>query len=466
MPSWHSASIRKRPIRPPCDAEAYMNQLKEIRVPDLGGAQDVPVIELLVNVGDRIAVDQGIMTLESDKATMEVPSSTAGILREWKARLGDTLSEGNVIALIEVAHVVESPPGPVHETPPLHAPPAPSMVTAVAATTIVDGDSPCMDPLKSTTRREIQPSAMPYASPSVRQLARTLGVSLGVVSGTGRSGRIMRVDVETYVRGALSGVHGRVEATSSPKPQGGLNLLPWPRIDFSKFGDVEEQPLQRIRNIASAHLSRSWAFIPHVTQHDEADVTDLEDLRLQLNRDLVKDGTKLTLLAFLIKACGCLLKRFPRFNASLDERGDMLTLKKYCHIGFAAETPQGLVVPVVRDVAKKGIVEIAQEVAALAARARASQLAPNDMQGGCFSISSLGGIGGSAFTPMVNAPEVAILGVSRSSVQPVWDGVAFQPRRLLPLSLSYDHRVIDGAAAARFTTELARLLGDFRRALL
>ncbi|TCV93160.1 pyruvate dehydrogenase E2 component (dihydrolipoamide acetyltransferase) [Luteibacter rhizovicinus] len=446
-----------------------MDNLKEVRVPDLGGAHDVPVIEWLVKVGDRVAVNQGIITLESDKATMEVPSSMAGIVRELKAHLGDILSEGNVIALIEVSDATVDIATSVADARPPHEADAAPLVRRVAIAATEPAEKPRIENSQASARWDasfVVPGDAPYASPTVRQLARELGVELAQVTGTGRNGRMLRGDVETYVRTALSVDSRRIETTASQALGGGLNLQPWPNIDFAKFGAIETQSLSRIQKVSGANLSRSWVVVPHVTQHDHADVTDLEAFRVQLNRETEKDGTKVTMLAFLIKASVVLLKRFPHVNASLDESGDTLILKKYYHVGFAADTPRGLVMPVLRDADKKGIREIARETASLATNARDSKLGPADMQGGCFSISSLGGIGGTAFTPIVNAPEVAILGVSKSSIQPVWDGTAFRPRLLLPLSLSYDHRVIDGAAAARFTAELAQLLGDFRRALL
>ncbi len=308
------------------------------------------------------------------------------------------------------------------------------------------------------------PDKVPYASPAVRLFARELGVDLARVGGSAKGGRITREDVQAFVKSALR--DGGAATAAPGAAGGGLSLLPWPKVDFAKFGEVEEVPLSRIQKISAANLARNWAMIPHVTQHDDADITDLEALRVQLNREHEKAGIKLTMLAFLVKASVAVLKQYPRFNSSLDAAGETLTLKKYFHIGFAADTPNGLVVPVIRDADRKGVIEIAQESSALANKARDGKLGPADMQGGCFSISSLGGIGGTSFTPIVNAPEVAILGVSKSAMRPVWDGNAFQPRLVLPLSLSYDHRVIDGALAARFTATLAQLLGDMRRVLL
>ena len=462
-----------------------MAELKEARVPDIGGYDDVPVIEVLVAVGDTVARDQGLVTLESDKATMEVPSPFAGVIRELKVKVGDTLSEGGVVAMIEAddAAAAEAPkeaakppakagsaPAPAQERPreadpvvePVAVPGTPdklaqASIDAQAGTPAAQGAPPLRFEADA-----LLPGKVPYASPAVRLFARELGVDLARVTGTAKGGRIAKEDVQKFVKAALSGGVAGGAATGG----GGLNLLPWPKVDFAKFGEVEEKPLSRIKKISGANLARNWAMIPHVTQHDDADITDLEALRVQLNKENEKSGIKLTMLAFLIKASANALKKYPDFNASLDAGGEMLTLKKYVHIGFAADTPNGLVVPVVRDVDRKGVIEIAQETGDLAKKARDGKLGPAEMSGGCFSISSLGGIGGTAFTPIVNAPEVAILGVSKSSMKPVWDGKQFVPRLTLPLSLSYDHRVIDGAAAARFTAYLAQLLADMRRVLL
>jgi len=460
-----------------------MADLKEARVPDIGGYDDVPVIEVLVAVGDTVDKDQGLVTLESDKATMEVPSPFAGVVKELKVKVGDTLSEGGVVAVIEAAD--EAAPDkaadqPAPEQPVAEAPKPAAQENRTAETTakvepvavpeqrdnIARGDvTRSGDTVPTPARRldadGLMPDKVPYASPAVRLFARELGVDLSRVPGSARGGRITKEDVQQFVKGALAG-GGGVAAGGG----GGLNLLPWPKVDFSKFGEVEVKPLSKIKKISGANLTRNWAMIPHVTQHDDADVTDLEALRKALNKENEKSGVKLTMLAFLMKASVAALQKYPEFNASLDESGENLTLKKYFHIGFAADTPNGLVVPVVRDCDRKGVLEIAQETGELAARAREGKLGPAQMSGGCFSISSLGGIGGTSFTPIVNAPEVAILGVSRSSMKPVWNGKEFAPRLVLPLSLSYDHRVIDGAAAARFTAYLAQLLGDLRRALL
>ncbi|ALN63201.1 dihydrolipoyllysine-residue acetyltransferase E2 component of pyruvate dehydrogenase complex [Lysobacter antibioticus] len=470
-----------------------MAELKEARVPDIGDYDGVPVIELLVAVGDTVTQDQGLVTLESDKATMEVPAPFAGVVRELKVKIGDQLAEGSVVALIEPTEEAaktaptqsQEPAKPTAPAAPAAAaappkaeapaakPEAPAAPTATAtampgATAGTDPEAmPPRTPPVAFTADELMPDKVPYASPAVRLFARELGVDLGRVSGSARAGRISKEDVQSFVKGVMQG-GGAVAATGGAPASngGGLNLLPWPKVDFSKFGETETVALSRIKKLSGANLARNWAMIPHVTQHDDADITELEALRVALNKENEKSGMKLTMLAFLMKASVAALKKYPDFNASLDASGENLTLKKYFHIGFAADTPNGLVVPVVRDCDKKGVLQIAKETGELAAKARDGKLGPADMSGGCFSISSLGGIGGTSFTPIVNAPEVAILGVSKSATKPVWDGKQFVPRLILPLSLSYDHRVIDGAAAARFTAYLAQLLADLRRVLL
>ena len=446
---------------------------QESKVPDIGGYDDVPVIEVLVAVGDTVEKDQGLITLESDKATMEVPAAVAGVIKELKVKVGDTLSEGAVVAIIDAAG-----DAPAAASEPAAAPAkgtGDNTVEPVAAQTKPDRIAEASiehrapgggNPPVRFDADAILPDKVPYASPAVRLFARELGVDLLQLKGSARGGRIIREDVQSFVKSALQGGGAKTASGAPAAAGGGLNLLPWPKVDFAKFGEIEVQELGRIQKISAANLARNWAMIPHVTQHDDADITDLEALRVQLNKENEKAGVKLTMLAFLIKASVAVLKQYPRFNSSLDASGENLTLKKYFHIGFAADTPNGLVVPVIRDADKKGVLEISQEMSALAKKARDGKLGPADMQGGCFSISSLGGIGGTSFTPIVNAPEVAILGVSKSAMKPVWDGKAFQPRLTLPLSLSYDHRVIDGAAAARFTATLAQLLGDMRRVLL
>ncbi len=446
-----------------------MTALKEAHVPDIGDFSDIPVIEILVAVGDTVAKDQGLVTLESDKATMEVPAPFAGVVREIKVKLGDTLSEGALVAMIEPAEGAAAPaapaaaPAPAVEVPkPVAAPapaPAPVAPPAPAANPMGAG----LPPVRFEAAA-VLPDKVPYASPAVRLFARELGVDLARVAGSARGGRISKEDVQNFVKSVMQG-GGASAAPVAAGGGGGLNLLPWPKVDFSKFGEIEVRELSRIKKISGANLARNWAMIPHVTQHDDADITDLEALRVALNKENEKAGIKLTMLAFLMKAAVSALKKYPDFNSSLDADGNHV-LKKYFHIGFAADTPGGLVVPVVRDVDKKGVIEIAQETGELAKKARDGKLGPADMSGGCFSISSLGGIGGTSFTPIVNAPEVAILGVSKSAIKPVWDGQQFAPRLILPLSLSYDHRVIDGAAAARFTAYLAQVLADMRRVLL
>ena len=447
---------------------------QESKVPDIGGYDDVPVIEVLVSVGDSVEKDQGLITLESDKATMEVPAAVAGVIKELKVKVGDTLSEGSVVAIIEAegdaAAAAPSEPAaaPAKPKDDVAVEPAAPQTKAdpIAQASIEHRPPGGGNPPVRFDADAILPDKVPYASPAVRLFARELGVDLTQLKGSAKAGRIVREDVQSFVKGVMQGGGAKAAAGAPVAAGGGLNLLPWPKVDFAKFGEVEVQELGRIQKISAANLARNWAMIPHVTQHDDADITDLEALRVQLNKENEKSGIKLTMLAFLIKASVAVLKQYPRFNSSLDASGENLTLKKYFHIGFAADTPNGLVVPVIRDADKKGVLEISQEMSALAKKARDGKLGPADMQGGCFSISSLGGIGGTSFTPIVNAPEVAILGVSKSAMKPVWDGKAFQPRLTLPLSLSYDHRVIDGAAAARFTATLAQLLGDMRRVLL
>ncbi|MBS0516872.1 MAG: dihydrolipoyllysine-residue acetyltransferase [Proteobacteria bacterium] len=448
----------------PAPAASTGGGLQEAKVPDIGDYSGVPVIEVLVKVGDTVTKDQGLVTLESDKATMEVPSSVAGVVRELKVKLGDEISEGHIVALIEAAGAAPvSAPASAAAKVAAPAPSAPAPAPVPVAAAVVATGSPASPPINFGADT-VMPDKVPYASPSVRVFARELGVDLAQVKGSERKGRISKEDVQKYVKGVLSG------ASAAPKAAAGggagLDLLPWPKVDFAKFGEIETKPLSRIQKISGANLARNWVLIPHVTHNDDADITELEALRVSLNKEYEKAGVKFTMLAFLIKAMVAALKKFPTFNASLDASGENLVLKKYYNIGFAADTPNGLVVPVLKDADKKGIVEIGKEMSALAAKARDGKLGPAEMSGGCISISSLGGIGGTSFTPIVNAPEVAILGVTKSAMKPVWDGKAFQPRLILPLSLSYDHRVIDGALAARFTAYLAQLLADMRRAML
>ncbi|SFR92065.1 pyruvate dehydrogenase E2 component (dihydrolipoamide acetyltransferase) [Dyella sp. OK004] len=437
--------------------------VREALVPDIGGHDGVPVIEVLVKVGDTVAKDQSLITLESDKATMEVPAPFGGVIKELKVKVGDELSEGNVIALIESADAAPAAaPAPAKvEAPKVEEKPAPVGGRSVLPGNAPEGDvAPAARPPFDS--RIVMPGDAPYASPAIRAFARELGVDVQQVKGSGRGGRIMREDVTAYVKHALA---SGARPTGAPQPTGGgLNLLPWPKVDFAKFGEIEEKPLSRIQKISGANLARNWAMIPHVTQHEDADITELEAFRKKLgeeNKDL-----KVTPLVFQIKAVVAALKKFPQFNASLDESGEKLILKKYFHIGIAVDTPDGLVVPVIRDCDKKGLLDLATELGEISKKARDKKLGPSEMSGGCFSISSLGGIGGTAFTPIVNAPEVAILGVSKAQTKPVWNGKEFTPRLILPLSLSYDHRVIDGALAARFASFLATQLGDIRRLLL
>ena len=433
----------------------------EIKVPDIGDFKDVPVIGIEVSPGDTVKAEGPLVTLECDKATMEVPAPAAGVVKEIRLKIGDKVSEGTLVLLLETAETAPSPQpslasGRGSEPPPS---PVPQGLPSVASGR---GEPVAAPPPPAEIAAEVAGGHKAHASPSVRRFARELGVDVALVKGTGPKGRILQQDVQNYVKGALAQPRGA--ATAAGGGGAGLDLLPWPKVDFAKFGPIEAKPLSRIKKISGANLARNWVMIPHVTQFDEADISDLEALRVQLNKENEKSGVKLTMLAFLIKAAVAALKKYPDFNASLD--GENLVYKQYFHIGFAADTPNGLVVPVIRDADKKGLLEIAREMGALSAKAREGKLGPAEMQGGCFSISSLGGIGGTAFTPIVNAPEVAILGVSKSQTKPVWDGKAFQPRLMIPLSLSYDHRVIDGAAAARFTAYLAQVLADMRRVLL
>ena len=443
--------------------------LSIVRVPDIGDFKDVPVIEVFVKPGDEVKAEDALVTLESDKATMDVPAPSAGVVRELKVKLGDKVSEGSELLTLETA---EGPTSarPAAPSAAATAQPAPAAAQATPARTAAEPTSPQPPEARPTpstapaaagpSRGDAEAFKAAHASPSVRKFARELGVDLAKVNGTGPKARILHEDVQAYVKQTLSS-----GAAPAAAPGGALpGLAPWPQVDFAKFGEIEKKPLSRIKKISGANLHRNWVMIPHVTNCEDADITDLEAFRVQLNRENEKSGVKLTLLAFLIKACVAALAKFPEFNASLD--GDNLVYKKYFHIGFAADTPNGLVVPVVKNADRKGVLAIAAETSELAAKAREGKLAPTDMQGGCFSISSLGGLGGTYFTPIINAPEVAILGVCRSGMRPVWDGKAFAPRLILPLSLSYDHRVVDGAAAARFNTFLAGLLGDMRRAVL
>ncbi len=432
----------------------------EIEVPDIGDFKEVEVIEVMVAVGDTIKAEQSLITVESDKASMEIPASQGGVVKEVKVKVGDKVAKGSIVVVVEGSAPAAAPAAKAEAAPAKEQAPA-AKAEAPAAAAPAAASRPA--PAAALEDANLKPGQLPHASPSVRKFARELGVNLSKVKGSGPKDRITADDVRGFVKQALAA--GPVAAAAGGSADGAaLGLLPWPKVDFTKFGPVEAKPLSRIKKISGANLHRNWVMIPHVTNNDEADITDLEALRVTLNKENEKSGIKVTMLAFLIKAVVAALKKFPEFNASLD--GDNLVLKQYYHIGFAADTPNGLVVPVIRDADKKGILQIAQEMTDLSKKARDGKISPADMQGGCFSISSLGGIGGTSFTPIINAPEVAILGVSRSSHKPVWDGKQFVPRLIVPLSLSYDHRVIDGAAAARFNAYLGALLADFRRIAL
>ena len=430
-----------------------MAETKQVLVPDIGDFKDVPVIEVLVKTGDTVRMEDPLISLESDKATIEVPSPFDGVIKEVGVKVGDKVSEGSLILVMKVSAANKVAVAPC-------IPAAAPVLTAPESTPFRISQSTHQPPPTIPSLMDEAAFAKAHAGPSVRRFARGLGVNLGLVKGSGPKQRILRGDIQAYVKTQLS------------KPRGGdgegLNLLPWPQVNFAKFGPVELKPLSRIQKMAGANLHRNWVMIPHVTQFDEADITDLEALRKQSNETAKKDGVKITLLAFLMQAAIAALKKFPEFNASLDNSSDEMNLviKNYYHLGFAADTPHGLMVPVIRDVEQKGVVAIAGELAHLSALARDGRLKPAEMQGASFTISSLGGIGGTAFTPIINAPEVAILGISRASMKPVYRNNQFIPRLMLPLSLSYDHRVIDGASAARFTTYLAEVIADTQRVLL
>jgi pyruvate dehydrogenase E2 component (dihydrolipoamide acetyltransferase) len=435
----------------------------EVKVPDIGDFTDVPVIEVFVKPGDTVATEDSLVTLESDKATMDVPSPAAGVVKELRVKVGDKVGEGTVIVLLEADGAGAAKPAaaaPAPAAPPKSAAAAPAATALAPVVTPAPAPAPASAPVDSSSFKAA------HASPSVRKFARELGVDLARVTGTGPKSRILQEDVQNFVKQAMS---GSAPASAGAITGGGaLNLLPWPNVDFAKFGPVETRALPRIKKISGAYLARNWVMIPHVTQFDEADITELEAFRVALNKENEKAGIKVTMLAFLIKASVAALRKFPDFNASLVSTpdGDSLVVKQYFNIGFAADTPNGLVVPVLKNADQKGVLQIAKEMGELSAKAREGKLGPTEMQGGCFSISSLGGIGGTAFTPIINAPEVAILGVSKAQTKPVWDGKAFAPRLMVPLSLSYDHRVIDGAAAARFASHLCGLLVDMRRVVL
>lgn len=425
--------------------------IQEVLVPDIGSFKDVEIIEVLVSVGDAIAVEDSLITIESDKSSMEIPSPVAGVIKELKVKVGDRISEGSLVVVMEVADAAAAVAAPVIA--------ASTKPEIVAPAPVVAAPKPAV-PAPATPKLDFSKA---YATPSVRKFARELGADLNKVTGSGRKGRITQEDVKAYIKDVMSmgGVPGRSAATGNT-----LGVAPMPDIDFSQWGAIETVPLSRINKLTGEFLHRNWVHIPHVTQFDQADITDLEAFRKQLNEENAKSGMKITPLVFIMKAVVAGLKAYPRFNSSLDAKGENLIRKSYYNVGVAVDTPDGLVVPVFRDVDKKSIMQLSEELKEMSAKARDKKLKPADMQGGCFSISSLGGIGGTKFTPIVNAPEVAILGVSKSDIQPIWNGKEFAPRLMLPLSLSYDHRVIDGADGARFTTYLAKMLGDIRRLLV
>ena len=479
-----------------------MTELTEVRVPDIGDFSDVPVIEVLVDVGDRIRPEDPLVTLESDKATMDVPAPAGGVVQEVAVAVGDNVSEGSVLVRIapegedaegtgdgasaqrdasaaEPAHAddassAETPksscpvdPTAATDTPAIAGRPAPhTPAMSGPAPTAPPGGASAPDPRAPRGRpsptasltAEPPPRPVSHATPAIRRYARELGVDISRVKGTGRKGRILREDVSGFVKNALS--------APAPDAAGSPGIPPVPAVDFSKFGEIETRPLSRIKRISGPHLHRSWVNVPHVTNHDEADVTDLEAFRQSIKAEAAAGGVRITLLAFVTRAVAATLAEFPTFNASLGPNGDTLVVKKYIHVGIAVDTPNGLMVPVLRDADRKGVYDLAREMAELGARARDGALKSGELQGGTFTISSLGGIGGTAFTPIINAPEVAILGLSRARMTPVWDGSVFEPRLVLPMDLSWDHRVVDGAEAARFLAHLARLLGDVRRLLL
>jgi pyruvate dehydrogenase E2 component (dihydrolipoamide acetyltransferase) len=442
-----------------------LGAIKEVVVPDIGDFKDVPVIEVLVKPGDNVKADDSLVTLESDKATMEVPAPFSGVVRDMKVKVGDKVSEGVLILTLEAQDGTTQQPSPK----PASAPPMAVSVAPTSPAPAAPQTQPVLAPATASAQGGVPIMALAvvdeigfahtHASPGVRRFARELGVDLTKVKGSGPKGRILKDDVQGYVKGALA--RPAVAAAGV-----GLGVLPLPAVDFTKFGPTEIKPLSRIKKISGANLHRNWVTIPHVTQNDEADITELEAFRKQMSEEVQKQGVRVTLLGFLIKAAVAALKRYPQFNASLSSDGESLILKQYFNIGVAVDTPNGLVVPVIRDCDKKGVIQLAKELGEVSAKARDGKLSPADMQGGCFSISSLGGIGGLNFTPIINAPEVAILGVSRSVMKPVWKDGQFVPRLMLPLSLSYDHRVVDGAEGARFITYLNGALSDIRRLVL
>ena len=451
--------------------------MMDVTVPDIGDFDEVAVIELLVKVGDSVKAEQSLITVESDKASMEIPCSHAGVVKELKVKLGDKVKQGSVVVVLEVA-VASAAAAPAPAAAPAAPVAAPSAAPVAAA---APAAAPVSAAVPAPSAAPVAPAAvvaahaptqtpatgLPHASPSIRKLARQLGVPLAEVKGTGTKGRITEDDVQAFTRSVMAG-DTRTQAQAAKAPAGGdgaaLGLIAWPKVDFAKFGPIERKEMGRIKKISGANLLRNAIMIPAVTNHDDADITDLEAFRVLTNKENEKSGIKVTMLAFLIKACVAALKKYPEFNSSLD--GDALVYKNYWHIGFAADTPNGLMVPVIKDADKKGVLQISQEMGELAKKAREGKLSPAEMSGATFTISSLGGIGGRYFTPIINAPEVAILGVCKSTMEPVWNGKEFVPRLMLPLSLTWDHRVIDGAAAARFNVYLGQILGDFRRVLL
>ena len=442
-----------------------MATIKEVLVPDIGDFKDIPVIEVLVKPGDQVKAEDSLITLESDKATMEVPAPFDGTVKDLRINVGDNVSEGTVILSLEESG--SNPAEAPKEQAQADAAPAPA-AEAATPTPVAAPAAPTLAPTPTSTPAPSMPVmdeasfAKAHASPGVRRFARELGVDLGQITGTGPKSRILKEDIQAFVKRSMQG--GGVSAQSGSGL--GFNLPAWPNVDFEKFGPIEKKTLSRIKKISGPALHRNWITIPHITQHDEVDITELEAFRKSLAKEADKAGVKITPLALIMKAAVAALKKFPEFNSSLAPEGDSLIIKQYFHIGVAVDTPGGLVVPVIRDVDKKGVFEIAQELGVVSAKARDGKLGPADMSGGTFSISSLGGIGGGQFTPIVNAPEVAILGVSRATMQPVWNGNEFTPRLMLPLSLSYDHRVIDGAEGARFITYLNQVTSDIRRVLL
>jgi pyruvate dehydrogenase E2 component (dihydrolipoamide acetyltransferase) len=442
----------------------------EVMVPNIGDFKDVAVIEVFVQPGDTIKVEQSLITIESDKASMEIPSSHAGVLKELKVKVGDTVNIGDLLAILEGASPTPSA-APAVAASPAQAPAQTAAKAAAPAEAPAAAKSPSPAETPVHNPSTVPATGLPHASPSVRKFARELGVPLLEVKGSGRKGRITADDIQSFTKAVMAGAaqtQAQVAKVPASAGSGGggseLGLIPWPKVDFAKFGPIERKEMGRIKKISGANLLRNAIMIPAVTNFDDADITDLEAFRVSTNKENEKSGVKVTMLAFLIKACVAALKKFPEFNSSLD--GDALVYKQYFHIGFAADTPNGLMVPVIKDADKKGIFQISQEMGELAKKAREGKLSPAEMSGASFTISSLGGIGGRYFTPIINAPEVAILGVCKSQMEPVWDGKAFAPRLMLPLSLTWDHRVIDGAAAARFNAYLGQILGDFRRVLL